>query len=144
MKAKSYLDSKIEVTKFVLPEHLNNMGNMHGGEIMKLMDDTAGLSFIKHANGKAVTAAANDIRFIKSIPSNSVVKCITQLVGTGNTSMQVIAQVFIENVEDGSSILAADGVFIGVAVDDEGKPRSVAPVITEKKRALCDSKEKEA
>lgn len=144
MKAKSYLDSKIEVTKFVLPEHLNNMGNMHGGEIMKLMDDTAGLSFIKHANGKAVTAAANDIRFIKSIPANSVVKCITQLVGTGNTSMQVIAQVFIENVEDGSSILAADGVFIGVAIDDEGKPRSVAPVIKEKKSVLYDSKEKEA
>ena len=144
MKAKSYLDSKTEVTKFVLPEHLNNMGNMHGGEIMKLMDDTAGLSFIKHANGKAVTAAANDIRFIKSIPANSVVKCITQLVGTGNTSMQVVAQVFIENVEDGSSILAADGVFIGVAIDEEGKPRRVAPVIKEKKSVLYDSKEKEA
>ncbi|WP_278287233.1 hypothetical protein [Cellulosilyticum ruminicola] len=41
MKAKSYLASRVEIVKFVLPEHLNNMGNMHGGEIMKLMDDTA-------------------------------------------------------------------------------------------------------
>lgn len=132
MKAKSYLASKIENVKFVLPEHLNNMGNMHGGEIMKLMDDTAGLTFIRHANGDAVTAAANDIRFIKPIPANSIIKCVTEMIGTGRTSMQVSAKVFLEDVKTGESTLAAEGLFIGVAIDEEGKPRMVPAVITEK------------
>lgn len=144
MKAKSYLSSKIETVRFVLPEHLNNMGNMHGGEIMKLMDDTAGLTFIKHSQGNAVTAAANDIRFIKPIPANSIIKCVTELVGTGRTSMQVATRIFLENVETGESELAAEGMFIGVAIDENGKPRAVAPVITERKKQTVDSKEKDA
>lgn len=144
MKAKSYLSSKTEVVKFVLPEHLNNMGNMHGGEIMKLMDDTAGLTFVRHASGEAVTAAANDIRFIKPIPANSIVKCVTQLVGTGRTSMQVTAQVFIENIKTGEAVLAAEGMFIGVAIDENGKPRPVAPVITDKTRTITNTDEREA
>lgn len=144
MKAKSYLTSKIENVKFVLPEHLNNMGNMHGGEIMKLMDDTAGLTFIRHANGDAVTAAANDIRFIKPIPANSVIKCVTEMIGTGRTSMQVSAKVFLEDVKTGESTLAAEGMFIGVAIDENGKSRVVPSVITEKIKSSIHQEPKEA
>lgn len=130
MKAKSYLVSRVEIIKFVLPEHLNNMGNMHGGEIMKLMDDTAGLTFIRHAAGNAVTAAAKDIRFIKPIPANSIIKCITELVGTGRSSMQVTAKVYIEDITNGELTLAAEGMFTGVAIDAQGKPRPVPAVLT--------------
>lgn len=130
MKAKSYLTSRVEIIKFVLPEHLNNMGNMHGGEIMKLMDDTAGLTFVRHAAGNAVTAAAKDIRFIKPIPANSIIKCITELVGTGRSSMQVTAKVYIEDITNGEITLAAEGMFTGVAIDAQGKSRPVSPVLT--------------
>ena len=143
MKAKSYLASRIENIKFVLPEHLNNMGNMHGGEIMKLMDDTAGLTFIRHANGDAVTAAANDIRFIKPIPANSVIKCVTEMVSTGRTSMQVSAKVFLENVKTGDSTLVAEGMFVGVAIDEHGKARPVPAIITEKTQLKTNQAEKE-
>lgn len=144
MKAKSYLASRIEAVRFVLPEHLNNMGNMHGGEIMKLMDDTAGLTFCRHSNGMAVTAAVNDMRFIKPIPANSIVKCITEVIGTGRTSIQVLARVFIENVETEEDVLAAEGTFIGVAIDANGKPRPVPAIITEKTKTRINQTEKEA
>ena len=144
MEAKSYLASRIEAVRFVLPEHLNNMGNMHGGEIMKLMDDTAGLTFIRHAGGNAVTAAVNDVRFIKPIPANSVIKCVTEIVGTGRTSIQVLAQVFIEDIQTGEATLATEGTFIGVAIDENGKPRPVAPVITEKVKQKMNQNKKEA
>ena len=65
MKAKNYLSSKVETMQFVLPEHLNHMGNMHGGEIMKLMDNTAGLAFTRHAEENAVTAGVKEINFIR-------------------------------------------------------------------------------
>lgn len=144
MKAKSYLASRTEVVKFVLPEHLNGMGNMHGGEIMKFMDDTAGLSFVKHSEGNAVTAAANNIRFIKPIPAKSIVKCVSELVKTGRTSMQVATQVYIENVKTGESILAADAIFVGVAIDEQGKPRPVAPVIIDKTKIVTDANKVDA
>lgn len=144
MKAKSYLASRIEIVKFVLPEHLNNMGNMHGGEIMKLMDDTAGLTFCRHSSGSAVTAAANDIHFIKPIPANSIIKCITEVTGTGRTSMQVSAQIFIEDIKTGELVLAAEGTFVGVAIDEKGKPRVVPSVITDQTKKQIDNKEKEA
>ena len=144
MKAKTYLASRIEAVRFVLPEHLNNMGNMHGGEIMKLMDDTAGLTFCRHSSGIAVTVAANDIRFIKPIPANSIIKCITEVIGTGRTSMQVSAQIFMEDVQTGDVTLAAEGVFIGVAIDENGKPRVVPSVITDQTKKQIDNKEKEA
>lgn len=90
---KSNLLSRVETMQFVLPEHLNGMGNMHGGEIMKLMDNTAGLVFVRHAEGNAVTAAVNDLKMIKPIPAKSVVRCVGELIETGRTSMKVCVQV---------------------------------------------------
>ncbi len=128
---KSNLLSRVETVQFVLPEHLNHMSNMHGGEIMKLMDNTAGLVFIRHAEGDAVTAAVNDLKMIKPIPAQSVVRCVGELIGTGRTSMKVCVKVLIEDVKTGSTTVASEGLFIGVAVDEAGKPREVASVIIE-------------
>lgn len=132
MKAKSYLLSKVETMQFVLPEHLNHMGNMHGGEIMKLMDNTAGLAFTRHAEGKSVTAGAKEINFIKPVPENSAIKCIAEVVSTGRSSMETHVQVLIEDFKTGEMYRVADGIFTGVAVDENGKPRPVAPVVYDK------------
>lgn len=128
---KSNLQSRVEIMQFVLPEHLNHMHNMHGGEIMKLMDNAAGLVFVRHAEGDAVTAGVKDLKMIKPIPAKSVVRCIGELIETGRTSMKVHVQVLIEDVITGSSTVASEGLFTGVAVDAEGKPRPVASVIRE-------------
>lgn len=128
MKTEKYLLSKVETMQFVLPEHLNHMENMHGGEIMKLMDNTAGLAFIRHAQGDAVTAAANDINFIKPIPAKSIVKCTAEVVKVGTSSMETYVEVWVENVETRNTYIAATGTFIGVAIDKEGNTRQVLPL----------------
>ena len=69
--------------------------------------------------------------FIKPISTNSIIKCITEVTGTGRTSMQVSAQIFIEDIKTGEVVLAAEGAFVGVAIDENGKPRVVPSVITE-------------
>ena len=129
MEAKSYLASKIETTMVVLAQHLNHMDIRHGGEIMKLMDDTAGHVFIRHAEGEAVTAAANNIRFIKGIPHKSFVRCSAQLMSVGSTSMKVGVKVYIEDIRGGNQQLAAEGEFVGVAIDAVGSSRPVAPLL---------------
>lgn len=128
---KNNLKSRVEMMQFVLPEHLNHMENMHGGEIMKLMDNTAGLVFVRHAKGDAVTAAIKELQMIKPIPAKSVVRCIGELIETGRTSMKVHVQVLIEDVQTGDTTVASQGVFIGVAVDESGKPRPVDSLVRE-------------
>lgn len=132
MKPKNYLSSKVEMMQFVLPEHLNHMGNMHGGEIMKLMDNTAGLAFTRHAEGNSVTAGVKEINFIKPIPEKSIIKCIAEVVKTGKSSMETHVQVLMEDLKTGEMYRAAEGIFTGVAVDENGKSRPVAPVIYNK------------
>lgn len=128
MEARSYLETRTEVSQFVLPEHLNHMGNMHGGEIMKLMDNTAGIAFTRHAKCKAVTAAVNDFKFILPVPQKSIVRCIAEVTKVGRTSMEVNTTLYVENVETGENKKAAQGIFIGVAIDEEGRPVPVAPL----------------
>jgi len=132
MKAKSYLLSKVETMQFVLPEHLNHMGNMHGGEIMKLMDNTAGLAFTRHAEGNSVTAGVKQINFIKPIPQKSAIKCIAEVVSTRKSSMETHVEVLIEDFKTGEMDKAVEGIFIGVAIDENSRPRPVAPVVYEK------------
>lgn len=132
MKAKSYLLSRVETMQFVLPEHLNHMGNMHGGEIMKLMDNTAGLAFTRHAEGNSVTAGVKEIKFIKPIPQKSIIKCIAEVVATGKSSMETHVQILMEDCTTGEMHKAAEGIFTGVAIDENGKSRPVAPVIYDK------------
>lgn len=125
MNTEKYKDEKIEITQFVSPQHLNHMGNMHGGEIFKLMDSTAGLAFTRCAKGNAVTAAADDIQFIKPIPCGTIIKCTAQVVEVRKTSIKTYAEVFVQDIVTAESYKAAMGTFIGVAIDEEGKPRIV-------------------
>ncbi len=125
---KSSLESRAETIQFVLPEHLNHMERMHGGEIMKLMDNTAGLVFVRHAEGNAVTAGVKEIKMLKAIPAKSIIKCVGELIDTGRTSMHVKVCIWLLDVRTKEETLAAEGIFIGVGVDEEGKPREVAKV----------------
>lgn len=143
MEEKSYLKSKVEVIQFALPGYLNHMGNMHGGEIMKLMDNTAGLTFLRHAGGKAVTAAVNNLRLIKPIRENDAVKCTSELIATGRSSMEAFVEVFVENLETGECIKVAEALFVGVGVDDEGKARPVASLKIETSLQRERQKQKE-
>lgn len=118
-------DTRVETKQFVLAEHLNHMGNMHGGEILKLMDNTAGLAFIRYAQGDAVTAGIKEVKFIKPIPYKSIIKCTAEIVRIGRSSMEIQVEVFIENIKEKKMIKATEGTFIAVAIDEEGKPRAV-------------------
>lgn len=117
--------NRVEVMQFVLPEHLNHMGNMHGGEILKLMDNTAGLAFIRYAGGNAVTAGVKDVKFITPIPFKSIIKCVAEVVEVGRTSMKTEVAVYIEEAGIMKLTKVAEGTFTGVAIDEEGKPLAV-------------------
>jgi acyl-CoA hydrolase len=79
------------------PYHSNIMGNVHGGELMKMMDNAAGIAAFKHAKGDAVTARVDEIVFRKPVHIGDIVTCVGQLTYVGKSSMQIMVSIYVND-----------------------------------------------
>lgn len=117
------------LASLVLPYQANPAGNVHGGEIIKIMDSTAGVAAQKHCRTNIVTARVDELCFRKPVLVGNLVTCIAQVIYTGRSSMEVFVTV---EAEDLSSTLgpqiALTAFFTMVALDKDGKPSVVNPV----------------
>jgi len=119
-------DMTITLTMIMEPKHANLFGNVHGGEIMRFMDTTAGCTAIKYAKCNCVTARADEMQFIKPIHIGSFVTCTGKVVYTGNTSIEVRVTVDAEDIRDANSKgRALEAYFTCVALDKNGRPTPV-------------------
>lgn len=108
------------------PEHANISGNVHGGEIMKMMDNAAGIASARHSRSNVVTARVDGLEFHLPIHIGNYVKCLCQLTFVGNSSMEVLVTVMVEDMKlDEAPKIALTGYFTFVAIDDSGRPKIV-------------------
>ena len=129
MDAKRQEDSISVAAQQVLPQQANAAGNIHGGEIMKMMDGTAGIAAMRHSHTNAVTARVDELIFKKPIKIGDYVTCTGRVVYTGRTSMEVFVTVESENLTTGERKIALTAFFTMVAVDKYGVPTAVPPVL---------------
>ena len=115
----------------MMPEHTNPYGNVHGGVIMKLIDEAAGVCAIRHARNNAVTASIDslDLRTPVYVGELLLLKASVNLVG--RTSMEVGVRVEAENLRTGEIRHTASAFLTFVALDDNGRPCPVPPLIME-------------
>ncbi|MFL5798817.1 MAG: acyl-CoA thioesterase [Actinomycetota bacterium] len=106
----------------------NNVGNVHGGAIMKLVDTAAGLAAVRHCGGLAVTAAMDEMVFLEPVFVGDLVTVKATVNDTGTTSMEVGVRVEAENVATGRCVHTSSAYLVFVALDADGKPRRVPPV----------------
>ncbi|MDW5300361.1 MAG: acyl-CoA thioesterase [Sedimentibacter sp.] len=112
------------------PEHANIAGNVHGGEIMKMMDNAAGIAAARHSRSNVVTARVDGLEFHLPIHIGNYVKCICQLTFVGKSSMEVLVTVMVEDMKlDEAPKVALTGYFTFVAIVDNGKPISVPQLL---------------
>ena len=113
--------------------HANILGNVHGGEIMKLADSTAGAVAFRHSDGPAVTAAMDEMTFLLPVHVGDIVKTYSQVNWAGRSSMEigvrVEAQPFGSAADD--PVHVASAYFVFVAIDESGASRPVASLVTE-------------
>lgn len=129
IKSKTVEQSKVEVGSLMQPEHANVLGNVHGGEIMKLMDNAGGIVAARHSRSYVVTARADSLEFHHPIHIGNFVKCVCQLTFVGNSSMEVAIKVMVEDIRvEAPPIVALTGYFTYVAIDKDGKPKQVPPL----------------
>ena len=116
-----------KMSRAVLLMETNQRGVLFGGKLMAWMDETAGVTAKRFARSEVVTAAVEQMRFYKPIPVGAFIDVVGEVIHVGNTSMKVQIQVKMDDPEGSDDILAADALFVYVAVDGEGHPTKINP-----------------
>lgn len=113
----------------------NLLGTVHGGVIMKLADDAAGAVAGRHSGGPAVTASMDEMVFLEPVRIGDLVHVRAQCNWTGRSSMEIGVRVMAERWNESTPATQVGSAYmVFAAVDSEGKPRPVPPVITENER----------
>jgi acyl-CoA hydrolase len=108
----------------------NSAGNVHGGTVMKLADEVAGLAAIKHARTRVVTAAMDRMTFRVPISIGELVTLKATVNGAWRTSMEVGVRVEAENPLTGGRRHTNTAYLTMVALDAQGRPALVPPLAT--------------
>jgi uncharacterized protein (TIGR00369 family) len=123
--------SKIAIAQLMQPEHANNLGNVHGGWIMKLVDEAGALACMRHAQRRVVTVAIDQMVFRQPIRIGDLVTLNAEVTYAGKTSMEAEVQVTAENPVTGEKTHTNTAYLVYVALDREGQPAPVPTLIAE-------------
>lgn len=107
--------------------HVNLLGNVHGGEVMRLVDSTAGAAAGRHSGGPAVTAAMDEMAFLAPVHVGDILRATAQVNWAGRTSMEVGVRVESEpwNQAGTEPVHVASAYLVFVAIDGDGRAREV-------------------
>jgi acyl-CoA hydrolase len=106
-------------------------GTVHGGTVMKMCDEAAGIAAIRHCGHRVVTAGVDRMTFLHPVWVGELLKCSASLNAVWRTSMEVGVRVESENPATGELRHTSTAYLTMVALDDEGKPCEVPPLHTE-------------
>ncbi|MET3962991.1 uncharacterized protein (TIGR00369 family) [Marmoricola sp. OAE513] len=122
--------SAVALTLIARQIHVNLLGNVHGGEVMQLVDSTAGAVAGRHSGGPAVTAAMDEMAFLAPVRVGDLLRATAQVNWAGRTSMEVGVRVEAEpwNQAGTTPVHVATAYLVFVAVDAANAPREVPPL----------------
>ena len=130
-KPKTASASRISIAQLMHPEHANILGNVHGGWIMKLVDEAGALACMRHAQRRVVTVAVDSLVFREPIKIGDLIILNAEVTYTGHTSMEVEVQVIAENPITSERTHTNTAYLVFVGLDDEGRPTPIPALITE-------------
>lgn len=130
-KAKPMSASRISIAQLMQPEHANNLGNVHGGWIMKLVDEAGALACMRHAQRRVVTVAIDQLIFRQPIRIGDLVILNAEVTYAGKTSMEAEVQVTAENPVTGEQTHTNTAYLVYVALDRHGNPAPVPALLAE-------------
>lgn len=125
--------SRTTLSRIMTAVDTNLLGTVHGGVVMKMVDDAAGVVAQRHSGGAAVTASMDEMVFLHPVRVGDIVHTHAQVNWTGRTSMEVGVRVVAEPWDTAgcAPLHVASAYLVFVAVDDVGQPRELPPVVPE-------------
>ncbi|MFE7116373.1 acyl-CoA thioesterase [Streptomyces sp. NPDC057654] len=134
--------SRTTLSHIMTGSDTNLMGTVHGGVIMKLVDDAAGAVAGRHSGGPAVTASMDEMAFLSPVRVGDLVHVKAQVNWTGRSSMEIGVRVLAERWNESTPATQVGSAYlVFTAVDEEGRPRPVPQVLPETERDRRRSQE---
>ena len=124
-------ESQIELNQQMMPSDANPLGNVHGGHIMKLIDEAGALAAMRHARRPVVTITMDSVSFLSPVRVGHLLTLRGSVNWIGKTALEVGVRVEAENPITGEITHTNSAYAVYVALDDQGKPCSVPPLILE-------------
>lgn len=131
MDAKTVGESRVTMAQVMLPQDANPSGNVHGGAIIKMMDNAAYVVAMRHCRTNAVTVSIDGLSFHNPVFIGDVVFLKASLNMASKTSMEVGVRVESENCITGEVRHTASAYLTFVALGKDGKPAPVPPLALE-------------
>lgn len=131
MKPKSAKESEVIMTHLVLPQDANPAGNLHGGVILRHIDTTAGVVAKRHTRGNVVTVSIDRMAFKQPAYMGELLIFKASLNHVGRSSMEIGVRVEAENLRTGEVRHTNSAYLTFVALDDNGRPTPVPPLVLE-------------
>lgn len=116
---------QLTMTVLMTPDMSNFSGNVHGGTILKLLDQVAYACASRYAGRYVVTLSVDQVMFRQPIHVGELVTFLASVNYTGTSSMEVGIKVVAEHIRNQVVRHANSCFFTMVAVDDDGKPTAV-------------------
>jgi uncharacterized protein (TIGR00369 family) len=145
--AKAVAASRVTLSQLMQPEHANQRGDVHGGWIMKLVDEAGALAAMRHAQSRVVTVAIDRMRFHEPIRIGDLVILQAEVTYVGRSSLETRVQVIAENPITGARTHTNTGYLVYVALDESGRPTPVPALLPEteaESRRMAAGRERQA
>lgn len=124
-------DSEVTLAILMLPADANPMGNIHGGVIMKHVDEAGGLAAVRHCRMRTVTAHIDGMSFLAPVFVGDLATFRASVNNVGNTSLEVGVRVDAESLYTGEVRHISTAYIVYVALDEAGRPTPVPQLLVE-------------
>lgn len=121
-------EARATIVRLMMPPDANPHGNVHGGVIMKFVDEVAGIVAHRHARRNVVTARLDRMDFLEPVFVGNALTLDARLCYTGRTSMEVMVDIRAENLDTGEVVHTGTAWLTMIALNERGRPVPVAQV----------------
>lgn len=118
-------NSELSMSVLMTPDMANFSGNVHGGTLLKLLDEVAYACASRYAGCYTVTLSVDQVTFKAPVYVGELVHFLASVNYTGNTSMEIGIKVVTENIKERSVRHTNSSFFTMVAIGDDGKPTKI-------------------
>lgn len=119
----------LTMTVLMTPDNANFSGNVHGGTLLKYLDEVAYACASRYAGSYVVTLSVDQVAFRQPIHVGELVTFLASVNYTGRTSMEVGIKVVTENIREKLVRHTNSCFFTMVAIDENGKTVEVPPLV---------------
>ncbi|MGH1373073.1 MAG: acyl-CoA thioesterase [Cellvibrionaceae bacterium] len=116
---------ELTLQTLAMPADTNPNGDVFGGWLMSQMDLAGSIKAAAIARGRITTVAAGSMAFLRPVPVGATISCYAEILEVGRSSVRILVDVWLYVAESGERYKVTEGTFVYVAIDDNGRTRSI-------------------